>query len=595
MSIKNKLWNTNIINETIEKIEMGIEDVDTSCFYNNDINYRNANINFEMSTDELTEYIKCSNDVLYFANNYCYAMTDDGIQKIKLREYQERILKDFQKHRFNILLASRQIGKSTTASIFLTWYLCFNFDKNVLIVAHKQSGAEEIVLKIKTIIANLPFFLKPGIINSGVYGLRFDNGCRLISQATTKTSAIGYTVHLLYADEFAHIHPNFIVPFYRSIYPTISSSKISRIIITSTANGINLFYKIYNDAVQGKNTYNPIRVDWWEVPGRDEKWKDQEIQNLGSEELFNQEYGNQFISSSKSIIDSESLKYFKRISKEYVFKELYKSDLDPNDYKHLLWHPNFEPNQSFRENDIFLISVDLSDNIGKDYTIFNIFKLELNSVSKIRKFNKLISDESDLFRLIQVGLFRSNTTPLDQCALILNDLILKIFKPESVSVILEMNFKGDYFLELLRKNKKMEEVLEEIFIHTKHTSESKNKKIGLKLNKENKLLLSKDLNNYIKNKRIIITELKTLEELKSFSQDDSGKISGQGINDDIAMSCLNSVIYFKCDDFYDKIDYFIDDINILLSKAKFNLQNDDDIELKSELEFLRNINIRLND
>jgi hypothetical protein len=109
-------------------------------------------------------------------------------------------------------------------------------------------------------------------------------------------------------DEFAHIHPNFIESFFRSTYPTVSSSKVSRIIITSTPNGMNKFYEIYQGALSGDNSFNPVRVDWWQVPGRDEEWKREEIANLGSEELFNQEYGNQFLSSTSLLLGSNELK-----------------------------------------------------------------------------------------------------------------------------------------------------------------------------------------------------------------------------------------------------------------------------------------------
>jgi hypothetical protein len=236
-------------------------------------------------------------------------MTDEGIQQITLRPYQEDMLEGFQDNRFVVMLASRQIGKTVTSSIFIAWYLCFHFDRNVMIVANKMATTTEIVDKVKTIIKNLPFFIKPGCTSAGATGMRFDNGCRLYSQATTKTAAIGFTIHLLYADEFAHIHPNFLQQFYRSIYPTLSSSKISRIIISSTPNGMNLFYELYTGALEGKNSYHPIRVDWWQVPGRDEKWKAQEIANLGSEELFNQEYGNQFLASSRLLLPGTVLEF----------------------------------------------------------------------------------------------------------------------------------------------------------------------------------------------------------------------------------------------------------------------------------------------
>jgi hypothetical protein len=313
---KGKVWNTKRVNEEIDRIEKGLP-ADTSPFYEGKIEMKSADVVFEYTREELEELARCASDVVYFGNKYCHSMTDEGIRQIKLRPYQEDMLDSFQDNRFVIMLASRQIGKTVTSSIFIAWYVTFHSDRNVLVVANKLATTNEIVDKIRTILKNLPYFMKPGMYSAGVTGMRFDNGNRLFSQATTKTAAIGFTIHLLYADEFAHIHSNFLLPFYRSIYPTLSSSQISRIIISSTPNGMNLFYEIYQGAMEGKNNYYPIRVDWWQVPGRDEEWRKREVANLGSEELFNQEYGNQFLASSRLLFDSNTLMLMKRTCKEY--------------------------------------------------------------------------------------------------------------------------------------------------------------------------------------------------------------------------------------------------------------------------------------
>lgn len=196
---------------------------------------------------------------------------------------------DHPNHRYytNDILSHNTI----TSSIFLLWYLLFNFEKNAMIMANIGDTAAELMDKIKVIMKGLPFFLKPGILIYNVMTMKFDNGCRIMAKTTTKTSSIGYTIHMLYMDEFAHINPNFINSFFKSVYPTISSSLISRVIITSTPNGMNKFWEIYKGAIDGDNEFNPIRVEWWQVPGRNEEWKKKEIATLGSEEDFNQEYG----------------------------------------------------------------------------------------------------------------------------------------------------------------------------------------------------------------------------------------------------------------------------------------------------------------
>ncbi len=170
---------------------------------------------------------------------------------------------DHSDHRYytNNILSHNSI----TSSIILVWYLLFNHDKNAMILANVGDTAEELMDKIKSIIKGLPFFLKPGMLVNNVMSMRFDNGCRILAKTTTKTSGIGFTIHFLYMDEFAHINANFIEAFFRSTYPTVSSSKVSRIIITSTPNGMNKFYELYQGALKGENSFNPIRDDWWQV------------------------------------------------------------------------------------------------------------------------------------------------------------------------------------------------------------------------------------------------------------------------------------------------------------------------------------------
>ena len=564
MAISNKVWTSTMVEENVKAIEEGRQ-ADTSCFWSSNPQYRAANINFELTDIELKEFVKCSKDVVYFANKYCYAMTDEGVANIVLRPYQEDMLKTFKDKRFVIMLASRQIGKTITSGIFLAWYACFHFDRNILIVANKQATAGEIVSKIKEIIKNLPFFLKPGIISGGALGLSFDNGCRLFSQATTKTAALGFAIHLLYADEFAHIQRNFVVPFYRSIYPTLSSSKISKIIISSTPNGANLFKQLYMGAINGANTYTPIRVDWWEVPGRDEEWKEQEIQNLGSPELFEQEYGNKFVASSTMLLTARIVEFANRIAKTYEWKDIEDTDLIPEDYIDLTWHPDFDPDNIWEEDDKFTISIDLADGVGRDYTVLNIFKIEAMSPAQIRT-TKNFSEEHDFFRLIQVGKFHSNLRSIEEVAKVLELLVYDVFDPEIVTIVLEINFKGHYLYEKMSKHP---EFVEEMFMYSKHSLKASSESVGIKLNKDNKQTYCRELKREMQNKRIIVTDEDTVEELSSFGLNDRGQYEGQGSHDDLAMSCVDLLPYFESEDFYEHVEDIIDLVDERRREAMF--------------------------
>ena len=247
---------------------MGIP-TDLTCFHNGDIELKADNLLYQSTYEEVEEFHKCSHDIIYFVEKYCRFLTDTGRHVVKLREYQRKILRSLAKEetqiifeqeelipviRNLIMMQSRQSGKTTTIAAYFAWYMCFHSDRNLAILANKQATAFEIVSKVIDVFKGLPFFLKPGIINAGSGGMRLDNGCMLTSQATTKTAQIGFTIHVLYADEFAHIQKFIAEDFWRSVYPTLASSEISQCIISSTPNGDdNVFFDIWDKSQRGEN------------------------------------------------------------------------------------------------------------------------------------------------------------------------------------------------------------------------------------------------------------------------------------------------------------------------------------------------------
>jgi hypothetical protein len=574
MSSRGKIWNTKKIDEQIDRIERGLP-ADYSPFFEGKINTKAPNLVFEYTRDELEELAKCASDVTYFGNKYCFSMTDEGIRKITLRPYQEDMLSAFQDNRFVVMLASRQIGKTVTSSIFIAWYLCFHSDRNIMVVANKLATTSEIVDKIKTVLNNLPYYMKPGITAGGVTGMRFDNGCRLFSQATTKTAAIGFTIHLLFADEFAHIHSNFLLPFYRSIYPTLSSSQISRIIICSTPNGMNLFYEIYQGAVEQRNNYYPIRVDWWQVPGRDENWRKREVANLGSEELFNQEYGNQFLASSRLLFDSHSLMLMKRTAKEFVCKEtdpfLDYPDLNNN----IKWLPSFDPGDAQNTEQSFVLAVDVGDGVGRDFSVINIFQLVPQSIASVRK-TRDFTDETSFFRLNQVGVFRSNVHSVEEMSKVLEIMVFELFNYDKCKIVLEINFKGNIVFEKLSKNR---EFYPEIFLYTKQSMANDTLKLGVKIQKDNRETYCRELRTLVRDKKLVLNELRTFDELSSFGINSVGRYESQLAHDDVAMTCVNLVALFESADFYEMVEEIYDTSpEIYKSAVEYRMSHGEKVE-----------------
>jgi len=567
-------WSTEMVEQLMLAIDEGYKPKSTP-FYDNNPNLKKGNIVFNYTTNEIQQLTKCAKDIIYFADNFCTVMTDDGLQTIKLRHYQKTYLRQLQKERFNICLASRQVGKTICSSIFIAWYSLFNFDKNSLILSNKGATTREIIDKGKTILEHLPFFLKPGIIKWDVFNSKFDNGCRIIGQTTTKKAAIGFTIHLLFMDEFAHIPQNFVNSFYENVYPTISASKNSKVIITSTPNGFNKFYDIYAASEKGLNEYTPFRIDWWDVPGRDDEWMKQEVSNLGSEEAFNRQYGNQFIASSSLLLGADSLKKLQKLQTEFVHKEIPQFEEDGIEYRDLLWDPNFDLSEIEEDENYWIFSVDIAEGSGGDYSVVNMFKIELMNE---RDWDKVVSPGSfiDFFRIRQVGRFRSNTHTVEDFAKAIYILALDLFYSENVKMVIEWNmFGGEIIKRLETVFPQRNNFDEEMVVKFRHRIDAKTKKFGLKIKKDNKTIFCQNFKKYITQNKIILKDKSTIYEASTFGKLPNGSYSGQLGNDDLIMTCINSSEFFNTLDFADFAEEIYDTID-LNSQLKIDkvLEND---------------------
>lgn len=446
---------------------------------------------------------------------------------------------------------------TVTTGLFITWYVIFNTDRNVLVVANKLKTSREIIDKIKSIIKCLPFYIKPGMEQNNELVMRFDNGCRLFGEACTKSAALGFTVHLAFMDEFAHIPANIVDPYYRSIYPTLASSEISKMIVTSTANGKNKFWEIYQGGVDKRNEFATMRIDWWQVPGRDEKWKTREIANLGSEDLFNQEYGNQFMTGDKLLLSGETMRFFYKVQKKFKWRELPQFEkFDDIEYKHLKWSPNFNV-YDIKPNDKFVLSIDISKGIGTDYGVINIFKVELMSRAKMRKLpNERVKDESSLVRLRQIGIYRHNKVEIDDFVRIASTITFDVFGADNVRIALEMNYNGDLFVEKFERH---DDYYEYIFIHTVHES-SRGAEIGIRLHKYNKLYYAREMRKLMYERRIVVEEENNVNELSNFGLNVKGSYSSQSGHDDAAMTNLHLVPVMESDSFFTIIGEWVENI-----------------------------------
>ena len=553
-------WTSKKVEQLMLAIDEGYKPKSTP-FYEGNPNLRKGNIVFNYSDEEIREIKKCAKDIVYFANTYCTVMTDEGLQTINLRPYQEEMLRQFQAERFNVCLASRQVGKTICSSIFIAWYSVFNFDKNSLILSNKGATTREIIDKGKTILEHLPFFIKPGTLKWDVFNSKFDNGCRIIGQTTTKKAAIGFTIHLLFMDEFAHIPANFVNTFYENVYPTVSASVNSKVIITSTPNGFNKFYDIYNAADKGLSEYIPFRVDWWDVPGRDDKWMRQEVANLGSDEAFNRQYGNQFIAGSSLLLGAASLQKLTENQIEFKHKEIPEFDDAEIDYSGLLWQPGFNLDEIEEDYNYWVFSVDIAEGVGGDYSVINIFQIKMLD-EKDWKGVTTPGSFVDFFGIRQVGRFRSNSHTIEEFAKTLYILAFDLFHSENVKLIIEWNmFGGELIKRMETVFPQRNEFDEESIVKFKHRVDAKTKQFGLKVKKDNKPIFCQNFKKYISQNKISIFDKDTVKESSTFGKLPNGSYAGQLGNDDLIMTCINSSEFFTTLDFSDFVEEIYDEID----------------------------------
>jgi hypothetical protein len=608
-------------------------------WFQNEIGVRRSGIVFNRTEEEVQEYIKCKLDIKYFAQKYCKIKTEDGtITHIELRDYQKEILDLFSKNRFSILCSSRQIGKTVNTAITILHFLLFNNDKNAMIVANVAATTIEIVDKIKSIYVLLPFFLKAGIKNWNQRSIVFDNGCRIKTAARSKTPAIGFTIDLLYMDEFAHIPSNIIEPYYTAAYPTVSAIQNSKIIITSTPNGMNLFYKLLTAAERPegdplKNNYKAMRVYWYQVPGRFvtyyrlnpfkmrdlgltkemvfdlakeefedstkvllkynpdfEKdvvhvynndiiteevskgfrfltpsgkeihisqigevstWKEEAIKDIGGEDAFNQEFGLRFINSSRSLLSESIIEGLIKGKKNYEWQEIDKMETLLNfSYQDLKWIDDPDIfSQERRKLVKGIISIDISEGLGQDYSVMNIFKISPKSMDTVEAFSTDYKNLSDFFCLEQIGLFRSNVISVKQLAELFYVLSFEFFDPDNFRVVLEINTYGNEFLaHLPHVFDGNNNYGSNIFFRYKHKSDAVEEKVGLKLG-DNKNLLVKDYQDNMNKKNIIINNEDNIREITTFVKHTTAfgntRYAADIGNDDIVMTVVNSSSVFQ--------------------------------------------------
>jgi hypothetical protein len=279
-----------------------------SAGYLGNPNLKKPNTHVDWTPELLNEYIRCSRDPVYFIETYMQIVhVDRGLIPFKLYDYQHKMVESFNINRNTIVVSARQSGKSVTVCAFILWYILFNEDKSVALLANKGDTAREILSRVELAYQHLPSWLQHGIKEWNKGSLILENNSRVFATSTSATGIRGYAINLLFIDEAAFID-NW-DEFFTSVYPTISSGMETKVVLVSTPNGLNHFHAIWTNAKKRLNNYHPILVRWQQVPGRNAEWKQETLSGMNfNEEKFNQEYNCEFLGSSGTLIAGWKLK-----------------------------------------------------------------------------------------------------------------------------------------------------------------------------------------------------------------------------------------------------------------------------------------------
>ena len=477
---------------------------------------KKANTTHEFTEDQVLEIVKCMNDPVYFANNYVKIVTlDYGLQTFKPYHFQEKLITNFHKHRFNICKMPRQTGKSTTVVAFLLHYAVFNDNVNIGILANKAATARELLDRLQTAYENLPKWMQQGIISWNKGSLELENGSKILAASTSASAVRGMSFNILFLDEFAFVPNHIADSFFASVYPTITSGKQTKVIIVSTPHGMNHFYRMWHDAEKGKNEYVFTDVHWSEVPGRDEEWKKQTIANT-SESQFKVEFECEFLGSVDTLIAPSKLRtlVYDHPKTRSAGLDVYQDPIENHDY---------------------LITVDVARGVGNDYsafTVVNITEFPHKVVAKYR--NNEIKPMLFPSIIYEAAVAYNNSYILCE----VNDV------GDQVASILHYDLEYNNLLMCSMRGR-AGQIVGQGF-------SGKKTQLGVKMSKTVKKVGCLNLKTMIEESKLLLNDYEIISELTTFIQKHNSFEAEEGCNDDLAM-CLVIYAWLVAQDYFKEL------------------------------------------
>lgn len=469
---------------------------------------KRVGVNHNYTQEEIEEYIRCSEDPVYFISKYIKIVNvDEGLVPFAMWDFQKTMVQTFKDNRFVIMKMPRQVGKTTTTVGYLLWHTIFQDSQNVAILANKGSLARDILAKYQLAYENLPTWLQQGVVTWNKGNVELENGSKIIAASTTSSAIRGGSFNLVFLDEFAFVPNNIATEFFNSVYPVISSGKTTKIIIVSTPNGMNLFYKMWMGAIEGRNGYKHLEIHWSMVPGRDQKWKEETIRNT-SEEQFRQEFETEFLGSSNTLISGYKLQtmHYKDVISKQMDMDIYEYPISDNDDGSVAAHT-------------YAICVDVAEGRNLDYSSFSVFDVSV-------------------IPYIQVAKYRSDTispilypTVIYNAAKYYNDamILVEINNNPQIAETLHSDLEYDNVVKTMTGNKKAQQMC---------AGFGRGVQLGVKMSPLVKRQGCAYLKTMIESDKLIINDFDTISELTTFVASKNSFEADEGANDDMVMTLV---------------------------------------------------------
>ena len=464
-------------------------------------NLKGTGVSVDWTPESVEEYKKCMESPLYFIKNYVQIVNvDRGLVPFDMWDFQEDMINNFHDERFVICKMPRQTGKSTTIISYLLHFVLFNPEVNVAILANKGAVARELLSRLQLAYEHLPKFLQQGVTVWNKGNIELENGSKILASATSGSAVRGSSFNIIFLDEFAHVPNTIAESFFTSVYPTISSGETTKVFIVSTPLGMNLFYKMWIDAEEKRNNYIPIEVHYTQVPGRDEKWRQETIKNT-SEVQFNQEFLCEFLGSTHTLIDASKLRSM--VFKKPVFS---KNNIDVYE----------EPIKKAT----YCMIVDTAQGKGQDFSAFSVFDVSQIPYRQVAKYRD------------------NNISPM-----LYPNIIYQVgMKYNTAFILLEINDMGAQVAETLHYDLEYENVM--ITSMKGRAGQqigggfSKNIQLGIRTSKQLKRIGCATLKEMIETDKLIVPDFETIAELTTFASRHNSFEAEEGAHDDLAMTLV---------------------------------------------------------